>query len=195
MSDTNKPSKQDIVVSMVKEGIHTRDEIRAAAACTTGALASYLTALRNAAKYSGEPICPVEVEKEIDGKAVKVFSVVSYEEAESMRAEKATSSKTSTPKDPNARYLAAKKRVDRCEKAAKSAADRAEKGKTEELDLRAEKARIELRLAEIEMETITKFFESEGLEFPKEPTSPEMLEETEPEEMPEDEEVSEDDLM
>ena len=46
-------SKETVVVEMVKAEQYTREEILAESGATPGSLASYLTAMRNAAKFTG----------------------------------------------------------------------------------------------------------------------------------------------
>ena len=139
-------SKQDQVVEMVKAGQYTREEIMAEVGCTPGALSSYLSGMRNAAKFTGAEICPT-----IDENGV--FSVTTFEAFEEAKAEAAANRKPKAPtKTPEDRWIAASKRVSRCEKAAASARGRAENSPDDhELDLRAQKADIELELAQIEM--------------------------------------------
>lgn len=147
-------SKQDLVVKLVQEGIHTRQEIKDAVGCTSGAFATYLTSMRNAAKFTGAEICPIEEEKEIDGVVKKVFVVTTFQAAEEARAERAaTNTSTAAAKTPAERLDAAQKRIARCESAVDRAIERSEAAEDNvELQLRAEKAQIELKLAEIELE-------------------------------------------
>lgn len=173
MSEGTK-SKETIVVEMVKAGIHTRDEIREAADCTSGSLASYLTGMRNAAKFTGVDICPVEVNDD-DGK--KVFTVGNYEEIEAAKAARVGSRSTAAAKSPAERLEAAEKRVTRCENAEEAAIARYEKdGSSEELQLRAAKAEIELKLAMIELEKAQDLVDSSDV---VEGDNSEVVEETE----------------
>ena len=150
-------SKQDQVVELVKAGQYNRDEILAEVGCTAGALSSYLSGMRNAAKFTGAEICPV-----IDENGV--FSVTTYEEFEAQKAEAAANRKPKAPaKTPEERWMAASKRVTRCEKAAASARDRADGNPDDrETDLRARKADIELELAQIEMERAERDYSPEA---------------------------------
>lgn len=146
-------SKQDQVVELVKAGVSTRVEIRESVGCTSGALASYLTGMRNAAKFTGASICPVEVDKEVDGEMKKVFTVMTFQESEDIKAERAANRTTSTStKTPEERVEAAEKRMTKCETAVEKAVERAEKDADNvELELRADKAKIDVKLAEIEL--------------------------------------------
>jgi hypothetical protein len=143
-------SKQDVVVRLVQEGTHTRQEIKDAADCTSGALASYLSGMRNAAKFTGAAVCPMEVVLE-DGK--KVFTAVTFEAAEEAKAAKAaTASASTSTKTPAERLEAATKRVDRCDSALDKAKERYEAAEdNRELELRFNKAEIEAELASIEL--------------------------------------------
>lgn len=144
-------SKQDVVVRMVKAGQSTREEIKEAAGCTSGALASYLSAMANAAKFTGAEICPIE--EEIDGK--KVFTVMTYADVQAIKEERAANrSPGAVKKSPEERLKAAEKRLTRSESALDKLDDRisAADGEVgEELQLRFDKAKIEVQLAEIEI--------------------------------------------
>jgi hypothetical protein len=146
-------SKETIVVDLVKAGESTREEIREAADCTSGSLASYLTGMRNAAKYTGVAICPVEVEDPEDADR-KVFVVKTFDEVEEIKAERSVSRPSAaSKKTPAERLEAAEKRLTRCESAAEKASDRAANADGNvELDLRADKAEIEVKLAAIELD-------------------------------------------
>jgi hypothetical protein len=104
------------------------------------------------------PVKDVPVQtKNDEGEDVEVmtFRFVDAEEKEKLDAERAANStaKTRAAKSPAERYEAAEKRVARCTKAAEAARARADKAEdNEELQLRADKADIELKLAEIEMD-------------------------------------------
>ena len=140
-------SKLDQMVEMIKEAKSTRDDILATLECTTGSMASYLTSLRTGAKYSNEPLCPVEVE---DGDK-KVFKFFTHAEAEEMRAAKGTKARVSS-KSPEERLEAATKRVAKCQTAVEKSAERLEANKKDQLlKLRDKKVNIELQIAEYEL--------------------------------------------
>lgn len=140
-------NKQQIVANMVKEGTYTRQEILEKADCTSAALASYFSSMRNAAQFTDAAVCPVE--KEVDGK--KVFTAMTFEDAEEYREANTATRKAASTKSPAERYEAAKKRVDKCTTAAEKARERADKNDdNRELELRAQKAEIELELAEMD---------------------------------------------
>jgi hypothetical protein len=158
-------SKETQVFEMVKEGNRTRQEIIEAADCTPGSFASYLSAFRNAAKLTGAPVCPVEVPSEDDPER-KVFTVTTFEEAETLKAAQASTRKSAGPaKTPEERFLAAKKRLARCEKAEANASERADANEgNEELELRAEKATIERKLAELAFQEAVRALEDLGID-------------------------------
>ena len=158
-------SKETQVFEMVKERSMTRQEIIEAAGCTPGSFASYLSAFRNAAKLTGAPVCPVEVPSEDDPEK-KVFKIVTFDEAETYKAAQAATRKTAGPaKTPEERFLAAKKRLARCEKARVNAYERADaRAGDEELRLRAEKATIEYQLAELAYNNAFKDLEDLGID-------------------------------
>ena len=140
-------NKQQIVAEAVKAGTFTRQEILEKAECTSAALASYFSAMRNASQFTDAAVCPVE--KEVDGK--KVFVAMSFEDAEQYREEHTATKSRAAAKSPEERYEAASKRVAKCENAAEKARGRAENSPGDrELELRAQKAEIELELAEID---------------------------------------------
>jgi len=147
-------SKQDIVVAMVKEGKHTRQEIKDVAECTSGALATYFSGMRNAAKFTGAEICPVEVVDPADEER-KIMTVMTFDEAEELRASKVK--KTAAPKKTVAeRFDAAEKRLIRCTNQYDKALARFEENEDNlELDLRKQKADIELKLAEMEHKALS----------------------------------------
>lgn len=143
-------SKQEVVVEMVQAGTYTRAEIKEGAQCTSGALASYLSGMRNAAKFTGSEICPIEVD--VDGK--KVFQVTTFAKAEAIKAERVASNSSSTSaKTPAERLDAAEKRVTRVSNKLEKAEERAEANEdSRELQLRWDLAKIEVELADIELE-------------------------------------------
>lgn len=111
----SEQTKQDVIVEMVKAGKSTRDEIIAAANCTTKAFASYLTTMRNAAKFTGAVLCPTEVE--VDGKKVMVAKL--YAEVMAGREERKAAAKPGKldAKSPAEKYALAQKRVEKADTA------------------------------------------------------------------------------
>ncbi len=143
-------SKQDLMVELVKAGKSTREEIVAALECTTGSLASYLTGLRTAAKYSLEALSPVEVDE--DGR--KVFKFVTHAEAQEMKAAKTPTARVSA-KSPEERLEAATKRAAKTVLAAEAAAKRLDGDKKSQiLKLRSKLADINSQIAEYELAQI-----------------------------------------
>ncbi len=139
-------SKQEQVIELVKAGESTREQIKEAVDCTIGSLASYFSTMSNIAKYSGVALCPVT---NADG----IMSVTTYEEAEAAKAERTASRPAASKKSPEERLDAAEKRMIRCTNAEVSAAKRAEDNPdNKELELRADQAVINLKLAEIELD-------------------------------------------
>jgi hypothetical protein len=148
MSEMNK---QDKIVEMVKAGTFTREEIINAAGCTVKAFASYLTTMRNAAKFTGTALCPKEVE--LDGK--RVMTVDTFEAVMAGREERKASAKPGKldSKTPAEIYNLAAKRVTKARTAVAKYEERiATEGKPAkgtELWLRNEAAKIEQQLAEL----------------------------------------------
>lgn len=158
-------SKQDVVVGLVQAGTYSREELRKIAGCTSGALATYISGMRNAAKFTGATICPIETTIEIDGVEKKVMTVVTFDEYESARAEATVKATTKAPaKSPEVRLADAETRINRCTKAVDSAKGRLdENGDDIELDLRHQKAVIELKLADIELDRAQALVEAAGV--------------------------------
>lgn len=166
-------SKQDIVVKMVKESKYTRQEIKDAAECTSGSLASHLSMMANAAKYTGEALCPIE--EEIDGK--KVMTVKTYNEVQDAKEARKGSTASRSTKSPAERLKAAELRLVKCTKAAAKFDERMEVIEDddipEELQLRNDKAQIDVRLAEIDVETMTQLVANTPTEGEEEVDIPE----------------------
>lgn len=145
-------SKEAIVKDLIEIGKSTREDLKAAAECTSGSLASYLSAFRNAAKFTGVAICPIEIEID-DGDGVKkVFVFKTFEEVEAIKAERSPAKSKAVAKTPAQRLDAATKRVTRTSNILDKAAERFEADSdNRELELRYQKAQIEAELAEIEL--------------------------------------------
>lgn len=146
-------NKLDKIVACIREGNQTRAEVIAAAGCTTNAFASYLTSLRNAAKYAGTNICPIE--KEIDGKKVLVMG--SYEEFEALKATSASAA-AGVEKPLAEQHAAAIKNVNKTAmalakfQARKEAGEKFEKGGID--DLRFQIAKLNAQLAQKLLEAL-----------------------------------------
>lgn len=145
-------SKEMIVKKLIDEGKSTREDLRDAAECTAGSLASYLSAFRNAAKFTGAAICPIEID--VDG--AKVFVFKTFDEVEQLKAERTPAKAKTAAKTPQERLDAATKRVIRTDKAMEATAGRAQADPdNRELDLRYQKASIEAQLAELDLAKVT----------------------------------------
>jgi len=136
---SEKISQQDKVVEMLREQKYTREEIMDTVGCNSACLASYLTGMRNAAKFSGTPICPIE---KVEGDK-KIFVLGSYEEFQTARTPKVKAA--SAAKTPAQRYAEAVKRVEKAEKAVERYAGAEEA----EGVLRFKIAELELELAQL----------------------------------------------
>ena len=136
-------NKLDIIVATIKAGGATRESIIAASGCTPKAFASYLTSLRNGAKYSGSAICPIEGED-------KIFRLGTYDEfvalkpvaGESSAAEKPLAEQHATAVKNINKATAAVGRF----QARKEAGEKFEKGGID--DLKFQIAKLQLTLAE-----------------------------------------------
>ena len=175
-------SKQEQVVNLVKEGKYTRKEIKEMVGCTANVFATYLSAMRNAANFTGVDICPIEEEIEVDGKIKKVMTVTSFKAAEAAKAERAAASGRASTKTPAERLEAADRRVERTSSALDSAKERYEANEdNRELELRYEKAKIEAELAEIEQARAKALVEAQESEADVEADDAAAAEETEEE--------------
>ena len=143
-------SKETVVVEMVNAEKYTREEILAASGATPGSLASYLTAMRNAAKFTGAACCPIEVEE--DGK--KIFKVTTWDEAEAAKAARVPKTKKSEPKTFEERLDAAQKRVAKVTIQLDKAKAAFEETETRTSELRVTILEAELELAEIALDKL-----------------------------------------
>ena len=143
-------SKETVVVEMVNAEQYTRAEILAESGATPGSLASYLTAMRNAAKFTGATCCPIEVEE--DGK--KIFKVTTWDEAEALKAARVPKTKKSEPKTFEERLDAAQKRVAKVTVQLDKAKAAFEETETRTSELRVTILEAELEIAEIEIAEI-----------------------------------------
>ena len=143
-------SKETIVVEMVNAEKYTREEILAESGATPGSLASYLTAMRNAAKFTGATCCPIEVEE--DGR--KIFKVTTWDEAETIKANRVPKTKKSEPKTFEERLDAAQKRVAKVTIQLDKAKAAFEETETRTSELRVTILEAELELAEIALDKL-----------------------------------------
>ena len=143
-------SKETIVVEMVNAEKYTREEILAESGATPGSLASYLTAMRNAAKFTGATCCPIEVEE--DGR--KIFKVTTWDEAEAIKAARVPKTKKSEPKTFEERLDAAQKRVAKVTIQLDKAKAAFEETETRTSELRVTILEAELELAEIALDKL-----------------------------------------
>ena len=143
-------SKETVVVEMVNAEKYTRDEILAESGATPGSLASYLTAMRNAAKFTGATCCPIEVEE--DGR--KIFKVATWDEAEALKAARVPKTKKSEPKTFEERLDAAQKRVAKVTVQLDKAKAAFEETETRTSELRVTILEAELEIAEIALDKL-----------------------------------------
>lgn len=145
-----KVSKRQIIIDTINAGGATIETLAAAAECKYASVMSNFSMLRLMGMH---PVKDVMVVQE-DETEVLTYRFVTTDEMNQIKADaaaKAGEKKTVSKKSPADRLDAAEKRIVRCEKADKTAAERADKGNTELLNLRAEKAGIELKIAQIEL--------------------------------------------
>lgn len=149
--ETASKSHQELVQEMISAGEYTRAEIIAEVGCTSGSFASYLTAWRSAAKFTGAPCYPIEVGEN------KIFQFMTADEAAKVRpASKAKTKSKSKGKNPlvtrdrlEQRILKLDTRIDKLENAPDSEIN----------GLKLTIAKAERRLLEIEFEAITNYID------------------------------------
>lgn len=143
-------SKETVVVEMVNTEKYTREEILAESGATPGSLASYLTAMRNAAKFTGATCCPIEVEE--DGR--KIFKVTTWDEAEALKAARVPKTKKSEPKTFEERLDAAQKRVGKAITQLNKAKAAFDETETRTSELKFTICEAELEIAEIALDRL-----------------------------------------
>ena len=148
-AETTSKSHQELVQEMISAGEYTRADIIAKVGCTPGSFASYLTAWRSAAKFTGAPCYPIEVGEN------KIFQFMTADEAAEVRPASKAKSK-SKGKNPlvtrdrlEQRILKLNARIDKLEDAAKSEVN----------DLKLTIATAERRLLEIEIEAVAEYID------------------------------------
>ena len=149
-AETTSKSHQELVQEMISAGKHTRAEIIAEVGCTSGSFASYLTAWRSAAKFTGAPCYPIEVGEN------KIFQFMTADEAAEVRPIKAKAKAKSKGSNPlvtkdrlEQRILKLNARIDKLENTAKSEVN----------DLKLAIATAERRLLEIEIEAVAEYID------------------------------------
>lgn len=148
---TAPKSHQEHVQEMISAGEYTRAEIIAKVGCTSGSFASYLTAWRSAAKFTGAPCYPIEV---MEGDR-KVFKFMTAEEADKVRVvpkakAKGTAVNPLVKRDRlEQRILKLNTRIDKLKDAATS----------EVGELKLTIATAERRLLEIEIEAVAEYID------------------------------------
>ena len=143
---TTPKSHQEHVQEMISAGEYTRADIIAKVGCTSGSFASYLTAWRSAAKFTGAPCYPIEVGEN------KIFQFMTADEAAEVRPTRAKS----TPKGKNP--LVTRDRLEqRISQLATRVAKLVDAADTEVNDLKLTVARAQRRLLEIEFEAIVNY--------------------------------------
>lgn len=146
MTAVTSKSHQELVQEMISAGKHTRAEIIAEVGCTPGSFASYLTAWRSAAKFTGAPCYPIEVGEN------KIFQFMTADEAVEVRpASKAKSKSKSKGKNP---MVTRDRLEERILKLDTRIAKLDEDAESEVTELKLTIAKAERRLLEIEREAI-----------------------------------------
>ena len=147
---TASKSHQEHVQEMISAGKYTRAEIISEVGCTSGSFASYLTAWRSAAKFTGAPCYPIEVGEN------KIFQFMTADEAAEVRPTRATSKAKSKGKNPlvtrdrlEQRILKLNTHIDKLENAADSEVN----------SLKLTVAKAQHRLLEIEFEAIVTYID------------------------------------
>ncbi len=141
-------SHQELVQEMISAGEYTRADIIAKVGCTSGSFASYLTAWRSAAKFTGAPCYPIEVGEN------KIFQFMTADEAAEVRPTRTKAKAKSKGKNPlvtrdrlKQRIYQLTNRIDKLEDAAESEVN----------DLKTTVAQAQRRLLQIEYEAIENY--------------------------------------
>ena len=147
---TAPKSHQELVQEMISAGEYTRADIIAKVGCTSGSFASYLTAWRSAAKFTGAPCYPIEVGEN------KIFQFMTADEAAKVRPTRAKSKAKSKGKNPlvtrdrlEQRILKLSTRIEKLEDAPDSEIN----------ELKLTIAKAQRRLLEIEFEAIVNYID------------------------------------
>lgn len=145
---TAPKSHQEHVQEMISAGKYTRADIIAKVGCTPGSFASYLTAWRSAAKFTGAPCYPIEVGEN------KIFQFMTADEAAEVRPTRAKSK----PEGKNP--LVTRDRLEqRISQLASRVAKLVDAAATEVNDLKLAVASAQRRLLEIEHEAIVTYID------------------------------------
>lgn len=151
--ETTSKSHQELVQEMISAGEYTRAEIIAEVGCTSGSFASYLTAWRSAAKFTGAPCYPIEVGEN------KIFQFMTADEAAQVRPTRTKAKAKSRGRNPlvtrdrlEQRILKLSTRIDKLEDAEESEVN----------NLKLTIATAERRLLQIEIEALITYID--GLE-------------------------------
>ena len=151
MTAVTSKSHQELVQEMISAGKHTRAEIIAEVGCTPGSFASYLTAWRSAAKFTGAPCYPTEVGEN------KIFQFMTADEAAEVRpASKAKSKSKSKGKNP---MVTRDRLEERILKLDTRIAKLDEDAESEVTELKLTIAKAERRLLEIELEATLSYLD------------------------------------
>ncbi len=147
---TAPKSHQELVQEMISAGEYTRADIIAKVGCTSGSFASYLTAWRSAAKFTGAPCYPIEVGEN------KIFQFMTADEAAEVRPARTKSKAKSKGRNPmvirerlDQRIWKLSTRIDKLEDAAESEVN----------SLKITIAKAQRRLLEIEHEAIVTYID------------------------------------
>lgn len=147
---TAPKSHQELVQKMISAGEYTRADIIAKVGCSPGSFASYLTAWRSAAKFTGAPCYPIEAGEN------KIFQFMTADEAAKVRPTRAKSKAKSKGKNPmvirerlEQRILQLSTRIEKLEGAAESEVN----------SLKITVAKAQRRLLEIEFEAIVNYID------------------------------------
>lgn len=148
--ETTSKSHQELVQEMISAGEYTRADIIAKVGCTSGSFASYLTAWRSAAKFTGAPCYPIEVG---ENKTFQFMTADAAAEVRPTRAKAKAKSKGSNPlvtRDRlEQRILKWSTRIDKLKGATESEVN----------SLKITVAEAQRRLLEIELEAIVTYID------------------------------------
>lgn len=150
MTAVTSKSHQELVQEMISAGEYTRADIIAKVGCTPGSFASYLTAWRSAAKFTGAPCYPIEAGEN------KIFQFMTADEAAEVRPAPKAKSK-SKGKNP---MVTRDRLEERILKLDTRIAKLDEDAESEVTELKLTIAKAERRLLEIELEATLSYLDT-----------------------------------
>jgi hypothetical protein len=150
-------TKRDIIIETIQAGGATMETLTEAADCKYASVMSIFSMLRLMGYCPVKDVPVTETDEEGNEVTVMTYRLVSPEEWEAIKAEKASKvkAKRAPKKSPEEQLEALKKRIEKLTTTNESAQGKAlDYPSNEILQLRAQKASIELRITELERDNL-----------------------------------------